>query len=115
MLQNNHLDFIRPSCLRGIKFPHQFSYFFRSHRKRTEQTVSKLREVRKMVAIWSSIPELAAKFTANNFAFSEEEEITSGPFARAGMEGLPQFKTFLEIFQNPRVPGLSLLISVRTV
>ena len=59
--------------------------------------------------------KVAAKFAANNFAFSDEEEMTSEPFTIAGMEGLQQFKTFLEVFQNPRVPGLSLLISVRTV
>ena len=62
----------------------------------------------------SSRVELAAKFAANNFAFSDEEEMTSGPFTIVEMEGFPLFKTFLEIFQSPSVPGLSLLISVRT-
>ena len=61
---------------------------------------------------WSSRVELEAKLAANSFAFSEEEEITSGPCMRVGTEAFPLLRTFLEIFQNPRVPGLSLLISV---
>ena len=54
----------------------------------------------------SSRLEFLEKFSANNFAFSDAEDNTSGPLNRGGIADLPLLRTLLAIRQKSREPSL---------
>ena len=53
----------------------------------------------------SSRFEFLEKFLANNFALSDAEDNTSGPFNRGGTADLPLLRTLLAIRQKSREPS----------
>ena len=53
----------------------------------------------------SSRLEFIEKFLANNFAFSDAEDNTSGPLNRGGTADLPLLRTLLAIRQKSREPS----------
>ena len=53
----------------------------------------------------SSRLEFKEKFSANNFALSDEEDNTSGPLNRGGIADLPSLRTLLAIRQKSREPS----------
>ena len=53
----------------------------------------------------SSILEFLEKFLANNLAFLDAEDNTSGPLNRGGIANLALLRTLLEIRQKSQVPG----------
>ena len=52
----------------------------------------------------SSRLEFLDKFSANNFALSDEDDNTSGPLNRGGIADLPLLRTLLPIRQKSREP-----------
>ena len=53
----------------------------------------------------SSRLEFIEKFSANNFASSDEEDNTFGPLNRGGIADLPLTRTLLTIHQKSREPS----------
>ena len=53
----------------------------------------------------SSRLEFKEKYSANNFAFSDAEDNTSGPLNRGGRADLPLLRTLLAIRQKSREPS----------
>ena len=53
----------------------------------------------------SSRLEFLEEFSANNFALSDAEDNTSGPWNRGGIADLPLLRTLLEIHQKSREPS----------
>ena len=53
----------------------------------------------------SSRLEFKEKFSANHFALSDAENITSSPFNRGGIADLPLLRTLLAIHQKSREPS----------
>ena len=53
----------------------------------------------------SSRLEFLEKFSANNFALSDAEDNTSGPFNRGGIADLPLLRTLLAIRQRSQEPS----------
>ena len=53
----------------------------------------------------SSRLEFIEKFSANNFALSDAEGNSSGPFNRGGIADLPLLRTLLAIHQKSREPS----------
>ena len=49
--------------------------------------------------------EILEKFLANNFAFSDAEDNTSGPLNRGDIADLPLLRTLLAIYQKSREPS----------
>ena len=54
----------------------------------------------------SSRLEFLEEFSANNFALSDAEDNTSGPWNRGGIADLPLLRTLLEIHQKSQEPSV---------